>query len=226
MFKFCLAGEYPQDVNRIGGGVAYIVHVLAQTFAERDDIDFHIISPVKRIKGISVEKRDRATIHFVGIPKTKLIPNLLTTGHRISAVFRDVRPDAVNSHHTTTTDASVRSGIKVLHTVHGIVHNEIAYASGYEKLALMLHSKMQFKSVASADVVSSVAQYGLDAYKQWIKNQAVVIPVPIEDVFFDVPTFDNQRNILYAGGIGPRKTLFALVQAMKGIVSKYPDVVL
>jgi len=35
--KLCLAGEYPLDTSRIGGGVLHVIYLLGEAFAERDD---------------------------------------------------------------------------------------------------------------------------------------------------------------------------------------------
>lgn len=224
--KFCLAGEYPIDTSRIGGGALHVMYLLGETFAERNDIDFHIVASAKGIDGVKVVERPGMTIHYIGQPKRVIVPNLLTQTGRIVPVLRDLKPDVINSHHHVTTEAAIQAGCKVVHTIHGITHREVIYTHGKNKMALLLQSYLQRKVLRRSDGVISVAQYGLDAYAHWIKGPAAVINVPIEDVFWNVAPLDNSRGVIFAGGIGHRKNLRALIHALPIVIRKHPDMVL
>jgi len=223
--KFCLAGEYPLDTARIGGGVLHVMFLLGETFAERGDIDFHIVASVKGIDGVKVVERPGVTVHYVGEPKHTLLPNLLTQPPRIASVMRELKPDVVNSHHYVTTEGAVLAGCKVVHTIHGVTYREVPYMRGRAKLAAQLQSHLQRKVLGRADAVISVAQYGLDAYARWIKAPTALINVPIEDMFWDVTPLGGCSGIVFAGGIGSRKNLSALVRAIPAVVRKHPDAV-
>jgi glycosyltransferase involved in cell wall biosynthesis len=224
--KFCLAGEYPADTSRIGGGVLYVMYLLGEAFAERDDIDFHIVASAKGIDGVKVVERPGVTIHYIGEPRHTIVPNVLTQPSRIAPVMRELKPDVVNSHGHITTEAAIMAGCKVVHTIHGVTHAEVRYLRGRDKLAARLQCRLQYKALSRADAVISVAQYGLDAYARWIKGPTAVFNIPVEDVFAQVPPLSECKGVLYVGVIGYRKNLRALVRAMPALLRRHPDAVL
>lgn len=226
MLRFCLAGEYPVDTSRIGGGVLHVMHLLGETFAERTDIDFHLVGFAKGFDGVTVVERPGMVFHRIGQPKNRIIPNLLTQAARIAPILREIKPDVVNSHHCVSTEAAVLAGCKVVHTVHGVTHREVRYLRGKARLATWFHSYVQRKALSKADAVISVAQYGLDAYAKWIKGPTGLIGVPVDDVFAEVPPITPSKGIVFAGGINRRKNLGALVRAMPAVVRRHPDAVL
>lgn len=183
----------------------YIVYILAETFAERNDIDFHVVTSAKDIDGVKVVEKPGLTIHYVGQPKRRIVPNLLTQAGRIAPVLRDLKPDVVNSHHYVMTDAAVLAGCKVVHTIHGVTYKEVTHKRGKSRMAYMLQSYFQRKTLGRADMVISVARYGIDAYAHCIKGPTSVIGVPIEDVFWNVAPLGGCKGILFAGSISHLK---------------------
>ena len=226
MLRLCLAGEYPLDASKISGGVAYILYLLGETLAERKDIELHIVSPVKGGRETVVETRPGATIHHVGVPRGRVVPNMLRQVPALASVFRELQPDAVNSHSCVTTNAAVRAGCAVVHTIHGVIHNEVRYSKGLRKLSHGLNAFLECKAVSKSDAVVSVAQYGLDQYKKWVKSPGYFVPGPVEDLFFEIPPIDHCEGILYVGIIHRRKNLMALVRAMVDVRAKHPGAVL
>lgn len=224
--RFCLAGSYPADAAKIGGGVLCTMYLLGEVLAQRDDIDFHIVASTEGGDGVRVINRPGATVHQVGYKSRTLVPNLYTQPAKIATVMSELSPDIINSHYAATTHAALMVGCKVAHTIHGIIDEEIQYQRGREKIAKMLESRLQHKSMMNADGIVSVAQYGLDYYDRWIKSPATVINVPIEDIFWSVPDMKPCRGILFAGAVGKRKNLRALVESMPVVLSKFPDAVL
>lgn len=200
-----------------------MMYVLAETFAQRSDIDFHLVASTEGVDGVKVVEKPGVTVHYVGKPRRRIIPNILAQGSRIAPVMRELQPEVVNSHHHITTEAALRAGCKVVHTIHGIAHREVQYASGRYKLATAVQACLLRKDIARADAVTSVSQYGLDSYAPWIKSPTAVACVPVEDVFADVPALDGCKNILYAGRISPLKNPMALVNAMIAVREKHPD---
>lgn len=224
--RFCLAGSYPADAAKIGGGVLCTMYLLGEVLAQRDDIDFHIVASTEGSDGVRVINRPGATVHQVGYKSRTLVPNIYTQPAKIAKVMSELNPDVINSHYAATTHAALMVGCKVAHTIHGIIDEEIQYQRGREKIAKMLESRLQHKSMMNADGVISVAQYGLDYYDRWIKSPARVISVPIEDIFWSTPDMKPCKGILFAGAIGKRKNLKALIEAMPVILNKHPDAAL
>ena len=226
MLRFCLAGEYPVDVSKIAGGVAHVLYLLGETLAERKDINLHIVTPAKDRRGTRVERKTGATIHYVGVPRRRIVPNLLRQVPVLASVFEKLQPDVVNSHHCVTTNAGIRAGCTVVHTIHGVIHKELPYAKGLRKLSMRLHAVLERAAISRSDAVVSVAQYGLDEYRPWVKASGFVIEDPVEDLFFQVSRGNIRNSILYVGIIHRRKNLMALVRALVDVRAKHPDGVL
>lgn len=224
--KFCLAGEYPAETTKIGGGVLHVMYLLGEAFAKRNDIDFHIIASSKGIRGVRVVERPGATVHYVEERNNSIVPSLLTQPAKISPVMRDLKPDIINSHHDITTAAAYMAECKVVHTVHGITREEVKFLRGRSKIAALLQARLQQKSIMQADAVTSVAKYGLDANANWIDSPTAVINVPVEDIFWSVPDMRPNKGIMFVGSIGERKNLLALIKAMPIVLQKHPDSVL
>lgn len=223
--KFCLAGEYPADTSSIGGGVRHVMYMLGETFAERDDIDFHVVTWARGADGVRVVTRPGMTVHYAGERKS-CMPGILTLGRTIEPVLRELQPDVVNSHHHITTEAAIRAGCKVVHTIHGVAHKETRYFRGKDKVATFLQGYLQCKVISESDMVTAVAQYGLDSYAKWIKSPTALVGVPVEDMFAEVPPLTESKGVLFAGGIGRRKNLRAAVEAMSAVLKRHPDAVL
>jgi len=223
MLKFCLAGQYPLDESRIGGGVEHAVYTLAQAIRERDDVELHVVSPQKGVTGVRDVRSPGMVVHYVGIPSRKLVPNLLTTASRVIPVLKEISPDVVNSHHCVTTEAASRAGFTVVHHIHGITHREIKYASRRDFLPICLQNVLDHRAIGLADEVIGVSQYALDECRRWIKGKTHVIMLPIEDLFWEVPAPVRPRDVLFAGGIGRRKNLMVLIKAMPLVLEKHPD---
>jgi len=224
--RFCLAGEYPLDTNRIGGGVPHVMYLLGETFRERDDIEFSVVTPAKGRSGVDVVSKEGITIYYVGAPKRKVVPNLLAQGARIAPVLADLKPDVINSHHYVTTEAAIRAGCRVVHTLHGVIHKEVRFASRKRKISIYLHGLLEKRVASKADAVMGVAQYALDEYRPWIKAPGYTIPVPIEDVFWNESATAPGKSVVFAGGICRRKNPLTLVRAMAEVVKRHPDAVL
>ena len=226
MFRFVLAGRYPLDPGRIPGGVEYIMYVLAEAFAERDDIDFHVVSPAKDVRAVETVERGRLRIHYVGSPCRALVPNMLSQVSPLASVIRELAPDAVNSHHIVTTAAAEMAGVRVLHTIHGVAKRELVHMSGRHLVGGLLQCYMDSKYIKRANAVMSVAQYGLDQFRHEVGSRGHVVPVPIEDVFFAVPDVKPSSGLLYVGSVHKRKNLLALLKAMKVVHETHPEAVL
>jgi len=224
LLKFCLAGTYPLDENRIGGGVEHAVYTLAQTLAERDDIELHVVSSSRGIDGAYVVEKPGMTVHHVGPPKRVLLrmhkwPSL------VAPILRAIAPDIVNSHHHVTSVAAVLAGCRVVHTIHGVSFREIGYAFGRARLADYVNSLHNDKAIKMSNSFIAVSQYALDEYSRLIGNKPqYLMYLPIEDIFWTVPEQQHSRQLVYAGGVGKRKNLLTLVQALPAVAARHPDV--
>ncbi len=221
--KFCLAGEYPLDASRIEGGVAQVVYTLADTIREFGEVDLHVVTFAKGFKGVRVETGEGITVHYVGSPTRRLVPNLLTMVPRLAKVIGELQPDVVNSHHAACTLAAKQAGVKVFHTIHGVSAAEVRYAQGMTKIARLIQAWQDNKAVRAADGVMGVSQYALDCYKDVMQVAPSKIDVPVEDNFHSVPELAEPKGVLFVGGIKKLKNLLTAIGAMGEVIKTHPD---
>ena len=221
--KFCLAGEYPLDASRIEGGVAHVVYILAETIREFGEVDLHVVTFAKGLEGVRVETDPGITVHYVGSPSRRLVPNLLTMVPRLAQVIRELQPDVVNSHHSACTLAAKQAGVKVFHTIHGVSAAEVRYAQGLTKVARLIQAWQDNKAVRTADGVTGVSQYALDCYKDVMQVTPSKIDVPVEDIFRSVPELVEPKGVLFVGGIKKLKNLGTAIAAMGEVVKSHPS---
>ena len=226
VIKFCLTGCYPADIHRIGGGVEHVTHLLSQTFGERTDIDLQVVGLIRHVDINDIVDVNGVRIHRVGLITKRFSSNLLAAGASLAPLFQELKPDVVNSHDVVMTDAALRAGCRVVHTIHGVKHKESPYFSGRQRIAAVLHTIVERRIVARADAVISVAQYGLDCFSKSIKGPSYVIDVPIEDVFYGVSEMRPCKGILFVGNVGRRKNIQALVHTLPTVLAKHPDAIL
>ncbi len=221
--KFCLAGEYPLDASRIEGGVAHVVYILAQTIREFGEVDLHVVTFAKGFEGVKVETGEGITVHYVGSPSRRVVPNLLAMVPRLAEVIREIQPDVVNSHHAACTLAAKQAGVKIFHTIHGVSAAEVQYAQGLTKIARLIQAWQDNKAVRAADGVMGVSQYALDCYKDVMQVTPSKIDVPVEDIFRSVPELVEPEGVLFVGGIKKLKNLFTAIAAMGEVVKTHPN---
>lgn len=224
MLKLCLAGTYPLDESRIGGGVEHAVYTLAQTLAERRDVELHVVSPAPSVSGTRVVDKGGWTVHYVGPPGPGLQPPIFRFPRAIVPVMEEIAPDIVNSHNHVTSVGSVLAGCPVVHTIHGVSFREIPYAFGRAKIADYINSLHNDKAIRMSDSFLAVSQYALDEYARLIGNKPqYLMYLPIEDVFWTVPEMESPKQLVFAGGIGMRKNLLTLVKSLPAVLARHPD---
>ena len=225
MLKFCLAGSYPLDESRIGGGVEHAVYTLAQTLAERTDIELHVVSPARGIDATRVVEKKGMTVHYVGSPKMGLLPAVYRYPRVVAPVLSGIGPDIINSHNHITSVAAVLAGYRVTHAIHGVAFREVRYALGRARIAAYVNSLHNDKAIRMSQSFVAVSQYAMDEYLRLIGNKPrYLMHLPIEDIFWTVPQMGSPRQLLFAGAIGRRKNLLNLVRALPAVVARHPDV--
>ncbi|MCL4553500.1 MAG: glycosyltransferase family 4 protein [Candidatus Marsarchaeota archaeon] len=218
----CLAGPYPADQSRIGGGLDYAVYMLAQTLAERDDIELHIIAPVRTATPVKHTKTGNADLWVVGVRKSLLAPNIVAQVRPLSQTMRLIRPDIVLSHYTPCTLAAKEAGLPVIHTMHGMIKREIPYRSWLQKPPAHLAVHYAHKALLASDAVASVARYALDDDAKFIRVPTYHVNLAVEDVFFNSRRAAGASNLLFAGGVKKLKNLETAIRALPIIGANYP----
>lgn len=230
-------GPYPLDSNCIRGGVESSVFGLTNALAVNHEVD---VFDIPRIDGKDTGKR-------VGNIQIHRYLNHGTHNQdavqRVDEILRDIialHPDIVHVHGTGEISAIVYRalkdyGIKVLLTIHGLLHvekkNQLRKKLSLKHLYQYYHqSRIEFEAIANAVTAIVDTEYVAIQLRDLFKQKKItklpqmhIIPQGINAEYL---TLDNQcsaQTILSVGAISERKGHLYLIKAFEIICAKHPQ---
>lgn len=222
-----IVGPYPLSPNCICGGVESSVYGLAQTLCKNDEVD---VFDIPRILGKDAGARNKhLTIHRYCNPG----PHNQNAITRVNEMLRDIiaiHPDVVHIHGTGEfSNIIYRSikeyGIKVLLTVHGLLHvekwNQLKRHPSLKHFYQFVHqSRVEFDILNYADHVIVDTEYVANQIKEYQKKGRIknlpwmyVIPQGINEAYLSICPSNKQDIILSVGSISRRKGHLYLLKA-------------
>ena len=230
-------GPYPLDSNCIRGGVESSVFGLTNALAVNHEVD---VFDIPRIDGKDTGER-------VGNIQIHRYLNHGTHNQdavqRVDEILRDIialHPDIVHVHGTGEISAIVYRalkdyGIKVLLTIHGLLHvekkNQLRKNLSLKHLYQYYHqSRIEFEAIANAVTAIVDTEYVAMQLRDLFKQKKItklpqmhIIPQGINAEYL---TLDNQcsaQTILSVGAISERKGHLYLIKAFEIICAKHPQ---
>lgn len=230
-------GPYPLDSNCIRGGVESSVFGLTNALALNHEVD---VFDIPRIDGKDTGER-------VGNIQIHRYLNHGTHNQdavqRVDEILRDIialHPDIVHVHGTGEISAIVYRalkdyGIKVLLTIHGLLHmekkNQLRKKLSLKHLYQYYHqSRIEFEAIANAVTAIVDTEYVAIQLRDLFKQKKItklpqmhIIPQGINAEYL---TLDNQcsaQTILSVGAISERKGHLYLIKAFEIICAKHPQ---
>lgn len=230
-------GPYPLDSNCIRGGVESSVFGLTNALAVNHEVD---VFDIPRIDGKDTGER-------VGNIQIHRYLNHGTHNQdavqRVDEILRDIialHPDIVHVHGTGEISAIVYRalkdyGIKVLLTIHGLLHvekkNQLRKKLSLKHLYQYYHqSRIEFGAIANAVTAIVDTEYVAIQLRDLFKQKKItklpqmhIIPQGINAEYL---TLDNQcsaQTILSVGAISERKGHLYLIKAFEIICAKHPQ---
>lgn len=230
-------GPYPLDSNCIRGGVESSVFGLTNALALNHEVD---VFDIPRIDGKDIGER-------VGNIQIHRYLNHGTHNQdavqRVDEILRDIialHPDIVHVHGTGEISAIVYRalkdyGIKVLLTIHGLLHvekkNQLRKKLSLKHLYQYYHqSRIEFEAIANAVTAIVDTEYVAIQLRDLFKQKKItklpqmhIIPQGINAEYL---TLDNQcsaQTILSVGAISERKGHLYLIKAFEIICAKHPQ---
>lgn len=230
-------GPYPLSPDCIRGGVESSVFGLANALAVNHHVD---VFDLPRIGGKDiVEKSGNICIHRY-INNGRHNQDAI---QRVDEVLRDIialHPDVVHVHGTGKISSMIyqaikKHGIKVLLTVHGLLHVE--KSNLLRKKITLKHiyqyfhqSRIEFDAIEKTDVAIVDTEYVAIQLRQLFKQKKVkkisemhVIPQGINKAYLSLETNPQDDLILSVGAISERKGHLYLLQAFEQVCALRPS---
>ena len=230
-------GPYPLDNNCIRGGVESSVYGLAKALSKYHEID---VFDIPRINGKDTGKREgNIQIHRYcnhGIHNQDAV-------QRVDEILRDIialHPDIVHVHGTGKISAIVyralkEYGIKVLLTIHGLLHvekkNQLRKKLSLRHLYQYYHqSRVEFEAIEATNVAIVDTEYVAIQVRELFNRgkinklpQMHVIPQGINADYLMLNNQSYTPTILSIGAISERKGYLYLIKAFEIICAKHPQ---
>jgi glycosyltransferase involved in cell wall biosynthesis len=216
---------YPLNPSRRSGGLQAVGCDLVRGFQSVDDVDFHVVHCTKEVDADRVVKEGSVTVHYLRVPRRRIVPNMLTSVLRIRRELQRLQPDVVNAHMGHYATAGILAGFPTVFTIHGIVWREaeIFRQSWFDRLRFRLAILYDSYAVRRVARVVAINSYVVREYEAEDDPRWQVIPIPVSEEYFAVPDRTVPGRILCAGTILELKNGLALLQALKGVRERVPQ---
>lgn len=221
--RVALVGPYPADTTKLPGGVSAVTFYVAQGLRHLQDVELHVIAPIKGIQDDYVVEDGGMTVHYIASPRKRLVPNLLANIGRVRAALDQIKPDVVHFQAASLAAAGIDAGYPTVITIHGVAHMEIQYQPRLsDKLSTLLEATLIKRAVSRAKHCIANANYARQAYAKYTRAKWHFVYNPVEDRFFDIKSNEIENKMLSATLISRRKNVLGLVKAFHLIHKQDP----
>ncbi len=247
---------YPSDPQRIAGGIRMVSYNLVQALRRYPDLDLHVVHChsdisedahiVETLEGAREALPDRVlvapsnvstavgsgcvTLHYLAMPKQRLVPNLMTSVWRVRRLLRDLAPDVVHAHVGQYAWAAVSAGLPTVYTIHGVLarEREVYRDTLFDRWRYGLLAHYEARALPRVDRLVAISPYVREAYSQARARWQRCAPTerralweridnPVPQAFFDVTRRPEAGRLLYAGSITEIKDLLTLLHAVERV---------
>jgi glycosyltransferase involved in cell wall biosynthesis len=226
--RVALVALYPAPGAKAPGGVRTVVQSIVRGLQTCDDLQIHVIHCHADIPASAVVTAGRTQIHYIAMPRRRLVPNTLVSIPRVERLLRQVQPDVVNTHAAHYTVAALRAGFPTVFTIHGVMHREAqVYTSTlFDRARLLLEKWLDGYAVRHVRDIVAISPYVLEEYRGRSSARFHRIDNPLAPEFFAIPNLEKetQHRLLYAGTIDERKNVLDLLRALAIVRQQIPSV--
>ena len=221
-----LVALYPAPGAKAPGGVRVVLQNLLQGLSAYDDLQIDLVHGHADIEQSMTVDNGKARIHYLAMPRRRLIPNTLTSIGRVEQQLRQLQPDVVNAHAAHYAIASFRAGFPTIYTVHGVIHREaqIYQSRWFDRFRYLLETACDRYAVEHVRDIVAISPYVLEEYRHRSRATFHRIDNPVPSTLFEIPNTEQPGQILYPGTIDERKNVLGLLKAVDMVRQQVPDV--
>ncbi|MCD6520927.1 MAG: glycosyltransferase family 4 protein [Anaerolineae bacterium] len=214
--RVALLSFYPLDTRVVPGGIRMVAYNLVEGFRGLD-LELHVLHCHADVPEDRLVQEDHVAIHYLALPRRRVVPNLIASVARLVRHLRVLQPDLVHAHAAHFAYAGVRAGYPTVYTIHGVLsrEREIYSQTLYDRLRYGLLAFFEARALHRVDQLVAISDYVQKAYTSQTKGLPWVrIDNPVEEALFTLDDCAEPGRVLYAGSITEIKDLFTLVRAI------------
>jgi glycosyltransferase involved in cell wall biosynthesis len=226
--RLALLTFYPLDEHMAPGGIRAVSRNLVESFRAYADLEVHVVHCHADVQRDHTERRGNAMVHYLAMPRRRMIPNLLTSIGRIVGKVREVNPDLIHAHAAHYAYAGVRSGYPTIYTIHGVLPREVRIYTRtlFDRLRYGLLAYYERQALCGVRQVVAISDHVLAEYVHVGTASWVRIDNPVSPAYFQLADRAEAGRVLYVGSIDERKDLMMLLRAMEVVRERRPEAIL
>ncbi len=222
--RVALVGLYPAPGGKAPGGVRAVMHSLTGGLQAYEDLQVHVVHCHSDVQQGAILRTGKATVHYLSLPRQRLVPNTLASIVRVQRELCRLVPDVVNTHAAHYTIAALRAGFPTAYTIHGVVHREAEVYQGTwrDRVRFLLETWCDRYAVARVRHIVAISPYVLKEYRGRSRATFHRIENPLDSRWFDLENEEQPGQLLYAGTIDERKNVLGLLRAFDLVRRRMP----
>ncbi len=225
--KVVILAPYPENVNKVRGGVEAVILYLIEGLQQFKDLDLHVVTLARGTQQEKVVSSAHLTMHYVPAASRLSYLTFYINRNRVKQKIMSLAPDIIDAHVAGPyVEAALQSNYPTVVTLHGVRRREVqtyktAFTRFYKGWPII---RTERYCVKNAQHIIAISPYIVDDFNDLIRAKVYHIENPIADKFFDVIDQTQPNQILFAGIIIPRKQVLELLQAMVTVKRVVPTV--
>lgn len=224
-----MIGDFPRDVETIGGGVESVMTYLCEHLAARSDIELDVVTLDRWGLGRRTVENGTYTAHY--LPQAKIRGPLKRRMNitRLKNKINEIQPDIVHAHIAGQySEAAHRSGVPYVLTLHGVRYLEAELKTGFIDRHYRQHviKYEERKGIRQAQNLISINPFINECFKEDIRARNWSLENPVSDAWFGIDQQGDSFGMLYAGRITPRKDIITLLKAFALVHQEVPEATL
>ena len=230
MIKVLIIGNLPLLLGDIKGGVVSVIYNTLVGYSLNKELNVKVFSLTHDVKKLNSKYfSHNITIDYYpyGLIKSKKLGTLINGRKFLKRVIKEYKPDIIHFQGNGSIFLlSIGLETKnLLVTPHGMLKEEYKYAGDImTKLNLLIAMRIESLLIKKFHNFIFIADYAKKYFFQTYKFlgpsncKFEIIPNPLNQKFFTEPKFTEKfKNVIFVGGLTPRKGLDLLLSAIANI---------
>lgn len=228
--KVLILGPYPENPDKIVGGVEAVNFALTAALAAHPGVEKIVVAVFRRgaARRPVVTVGPKLEVRYLRVPflSGDTVIRSRQCVQAVRPLVREFGPDVVHAQGIDRqADIALQLGLPMVVTVHGLVHVEARLAAkGVQGwLKVLLFEMMVRRVLRDAHTVVSISEYDARLLDGMVGQRRVSISNPIGKEFFaEASEPPAAPTVLFAGVMRPRKNVLGLVNAFAQVRARVP----